>query len=164
MFILGQAHQSHPDKHVLGSAIGGGWPLSQAQTWVANKSSAQPGSPCARRQTPEGGRPWLGLTRPGPVRLARPAAATLTNTPILILSSSRRTRCGDAFRNYNASWTQSWRMSRTLKKRLRSRKGLHQRNKFGWRKINVHLRKTNHYPRHQLINQWPLHLRHGRKI
>jgi hypothetical protein len=81
MFILGRAHQSHPAKHVLGSAVGGGWPLSQAQPWVANKSSAQPGSPCAGRQTPEGGRPWPGLTRPGPVRLARPAAATLTNTP-----------------------------------------------------------------------------------
>jgi hypothetical protein len=75
MFILGWAHQSHPAKHVLGSAVGGGWPLSQAQHWVANKTSAQPGSPSAARQTPEGGRPW-----PGPVRLARPAAATLTNT------------------------------------------------------------------------------------
>jgi hypothetical protein len=82
MFILGRAHQSHPAKHVLDSAVGGGWPLSQAQPWVANKSTAQPGSPCAGRQTPEGGRPWPGLTRPGPVRLARPAAATLTNTPL----------------------------------------------------------------------------------
>jgi hypothetical protein len=27
----------------------------------------------------------------------------------------------------------------------------------------VHLRKTNQYPRHQLINQWPLHLCHGSK-
>jgi hypothetical protein len=82
MFILGRAHQSHPSKHVLGSAVGGGWPLSQAQHWVANKSSAEPGSPSAGRQTPEGGRPWPGLTRPGPVRLARPAATTLTNTPL----------------------------------------------------------------------------------
>jgi hypothetical protein len=81
MFILGRAHLSHPAKHVLGSAVGGGWPLSQAQHWVANKSSAEPGSPSAGRQTTEGGRPWPGLTRPGPVRLARPAAATLTNTP-----------------------------------------------------------------------------------
>jgi hypothetical protein len=81
MFILGRAHQSHPAKHVLGWAVGGGWPLSQAQHWVANKTSAQPGSPSAGRQTPEGGRPWPGLTRPDPVRLARPAAATLTNTP-----------------------------------------------------------------------------------
>jgi hypothetical protein len=31
------------------------------------------------------------------------------------------------------------------------------------RKIGVHLRKTNHYPRHQPINQWPLHLRHESK-
>jgi hypothetical protein len=83
MFILGRAHQSHPAKHVLGWAVGGGWPLSQAQHWVANKASAQPGSPSAGRQTPEGGRPWPGLTRPGPVRLARPAAATLTNTPLI---------------------------------------------------------------------------------
>jgi hypothetical protein len=81
---LGRAHQSHPAKHVLGSTVGGGWPLSQAQPWVANKSSAQPGSPCAGRQTPEGGRPWPGLTRPGPVRLAKSAAATLTNTPLMI--------------------------------------------------------------------------------
>jgi hypothetical protein len=42
-------------------------------------------------------------------------------------------------------------------------KGLHRRNKFGGRKIKVHPRKTNHYPRHQLINQWPLHLHHGSK-
>jgi hypothetical protein len=83
MFILGQAHLSHPAKHVLGSAVGGGWPLSQAQHWVANKSSAEPGSPSAGRQTTEGGRPWPGLTRPGLVRLARPAAATLTNRPLL---------------------------------------------------------------------------------
>jgi hypothetical protein len=85
MFILGRAHQSHPAKHVLGWAVGGGWPLSQAQHWVANKTSAQPGSPSASRQTPEGGRPLPGLTRPGPIRLARPAAATLTNTPIVFL-------------------------------------------------------------------------------
>jgi hypothetical protein len=83
MLILGRAHQSHHAKHVLGSAVGGGWPLSQAQPWVANKSSSQPGSPSAGRQTPEVGRPWPGLTRPGPVRLARPTAATLTNTPLL---------------------------------------------------------------------------------
>jgi hypothetical protein len=31
------------------------------------------------------------------------------------------------------------------------------------RKIKLHLRKTNHYPRHQPINQWPLHLPHGSK-
>jgi hypothetical protein len=88
MFILGRAHQSHPAKHVLGSTVGGGWPLSQAQPWVANKSSAQPGSPCAGRQTPEGGRPWPGLTRPGPVRLAKSAAATLTNTPLMISAAT----------------------------------------------------------------------------
>jgi hypothetical protein len=81
MFILGRAHQSHPAKHVLGSAVGGGWPLSQAQPWVANKSSAQPSSPCAGRKTPEGGRPWPGLTRPGPVRLARPAAVSPHKRP-----------------------------------------------------------------------------------
>jgi hypothetical protein len=101
-----------------------------------------------------------------------------TSILILILSSPRRTRRGDAFRNYNANWTQSWRMSRTLKKRLRRsplsfyqpsilnlllQKGLHRRNKFGGRKIKVHLRKTNHYPHHQLINKWPLHLCHGSK-
>jgi hypothetical protein len=95
---------------------------------------------------------------------------TATSILILILSSPRRTRRGDTFRNYNASWTQTWRMSRTLKKTLRRsslnfyqpsilnvllQKGLHRRNKFGGRKIKVHLRKTNHYPRHQLINQWP---------
>jgi hypothetical protein len=77
MFILGRAHLSHPAKHVLGSAVGGGWPLSQALHWVANKSSAEPGSPSAGTQTTEGGRPWPGL-----VRLARPAAATLTNRPL----------------------------------------------------------------------------------
>jgi hypothetical protein len=88
MFILGRAHQSHPAKHVLGSAVGGGWPLSQAQPWVTNNSSAQPGSPRAGRQTPEGGRPWPGLTRPGPVRLARPAVATLTNTPLISAGDS----------------------------------------------------------------------------
>jgi hypothetical protein len=69
-------------------------------------------------------------------------------------------------------------MTRTLKKRLRRsplsfyqpsimnlllQKGLHRRNKFGGRKIKVHLRKTNQYPRLQLINQWPLHLCHGSK-
>jgi hypothetical protein len=96
----------------------------------------------------------------------------------LILGSPWRTRRGDAFRNYNASWTRSWRMSKTLKKRswrsplsfyqpsilnLLLQKGLHRRNKFGGRNIKVHLRKTNHYPRHQLINQWSPHLRHGSK-
>jgi hypothetical protein len=69
-------------------------------------------------------------------------------------------------------------MSRTLNKRLRRspfsfnqpsilnlllQKGLHRRNNFGGRKMKLHLWKTNHYPRHQLINQWPLHLRHGSK-
>jgi hypothetical protein len=101
-----------------------------------------------------------------------------TSILILILSSLRRTRRGFAYRDYNASWTQSWRMSRTLKKRLRRsplsfyqpsvlnmllQKGLHRRNKFGGRKIKVHLRNTIHYPRHQLINQWLLHLHHGSK-
>jgi hypothetical protein len=94
------------------------------------------------------------------------------------MSSPSRTRCGDTFINYNASWTQSWQMSRTLKKKLRRsllnfyqpsilnlllQKDLHRRNKFGARKIKVHLRKTKRYPRHQLINQWTLHLRHGSK-
>jgi hypothetical protein len=37
------------------------------------------------------------------------------------------------------------------------------KNKFGGRKIKVHLRKTNHYPRHQLINQWPLYPCHESK-
>jgi hypothetical protein len=101
-----------------------------------------------------------------------------TSILIVILSSPRRTRRGAAFRSYNASWTQSWRMSRTFKKRLRKsllsfyepnilnlllQKGLHRKNKFGGRKIKVHLHKTNHYPHHQLINQWQLHLRHGSK-
>jgi hypothetical protein len=69
-------------------------------------------------------------------------------------------------------------MSRTLKKRLRRsplnfyqpnilnlllQKDLHRRNKFRGRNMKVHLRKTNHYMRHQLINQWPLDLRHGSK-
>jgi hypothetical protein len=59
----------------------------------------QPGSPSAGRQTPEGGRPWPGLTRPGPVRLARPAAATLKNTPLIahlvvsVLQPPRVGRC-----------------------------------------------------------------------
>jgi hypothetical protein len=83
MFFLGRAHLSHPAKHVLVWAVGGGWPLSQAQHWVANKTLAELGSPSAGRQTPDGGRPWTGLTRPGPVRLAKPAAATLANAPLV---------------------------------------------------------------------------------
>jgi hypothetical protein len=81
--FLGRAHLSHPAKHVLVWAVGGGWPLSQAQHWVANKTLAELGSPSAGRQTPDGGRPWIGLTRPGPIRLARPAATTLTNAPLV---------------------------------------------------------------------------------
>jgi hypothetical protein len=69
-------------------------------------------------------------------------------------------------------------MSRILKKRLKRsplsfyqpsilnlllQKGLHRRKKFRGRKIKVHLRKTNHHPRYQIINQLPRILHHGSK-
>jgi hypothetical protein len=81
MLVLGLAHLSHPTKHDLGWAVGGGWAMSQARCEVANMTSPQPGWWGAGTQTAAGGRPRTGLTGPGPVELARPAAARVANMP-----------------------------------------------------------------------------------
>jgi hypothetical protein len=79
--MFSQANKSHPAKHDVIWEVGGGWAMSLAKYWAANTSSPQSSCWNATTQTTGGGRPGAGLPRPGPVGLARPAAARVANAP-----------------------------------------------------------------------------------